>query len=182
MQNLHESRNGLQRVVVVGCCGAGKTTFSAELSRRIGIPHVKRDTLGKLGSDEYQVAVAAVVGSPGWVFDGPPYFVDDLVYSNAQLVVWLDYSRPLVVWRAVRRSVRRTFDAPEPGENGWWRLRQWVIPGGPLFAWNVYAARKREFRKLEQHPAVGEKVLRFTNPTIAGKWLSSLEPLEQPGC
>ncbi len=165
----------LQRAVVVGCCGAGKSTFSAELARRLGVPHVERDALGELGSDAYRGAVAAIVRAERWVFDGPPYFVDDLVYPAAQSVIWLDYSRTLVLWRAVRRSLRRTFAPPEPGEKRGWRLRQWIAPGGPCFAGSVYAGRRREFRQLQHRPEAVGKVLRFGGPAAAQAWLASLE-------
>jgi len=112
------------KVVVVGCCGAGKSIFSAQLARCLGVPHVERDALGELGSDAYQTAVAAVVSTQGWVFDGPPYFVDHLVYPAAQKVIWLDYSRSLVLWQVVRRSLRRTFAQPELSGDRWGRLRQ----------------------------------------------------------
>ena len=104
------------------------------------------------------------------------------MYPQAQLVVWLDYSQSVVLWRAVCRSVQRTFSAPEPGENAWWRLRQWVSPGGPLFACRVYAARKREFSELEQRSRVTAPVLRFTAPAAARAWLASLGHPDQSHC
>ena len=178
MQQPARSRQHPQRVVVVGCCGAGKTTFSAGLARRLGVPHVERDALGELGSDAYRGAVTAIVSTEGWVFDGPPYFMDDLVYSAAQSVIWLDYTRELVLWRAMRRSLQRTFAVPGTGPNGWWRLRQWVAPGGPRFAYSVYVERRREFRRLERDPRLAGKVRRFGGPIEAQGWLASLEATE----
>jgi len=168
-------RPRLQRAVVVGCCGAGKSTFSAALARRLGVPYVERDALGELGSDTYRGAVAGIVRAEGWVFDGPPYFVDDLVYPAAQRVIWLDYSRALVLWRATGRSLRRTCAAPEAGKDGWRGLRQWIAPGGPCFAGSVYAARKREFRQLQHRPDLAGKVLHLGDPAAARAWLASLE-------
>jgi hypothetical protein len=170
----HDRQGGLRRVVVIGCAGAGKSTFSEALARCLGVPHVDRDTLGEIRSDAYQGAVAAAVGTEGWVFDGAPHCVEETVYPACQLVIWLDYPRPLVVWRATRRSLRRTFGPLPPGENGWWRLRQWITPGGPRCAWCVYRDRKRRFSKLEQRPDLAGKVLRFGEPAAARAWLASL--------
>lgn len=168
----------LQRVVVIGCSGAGKSTFSALLARRLGVPHVERDALGKLGSETYRSAVADVVSADEWVFDGPPYFVDEMVYAATQRIIWLDYSRTLVLWRPIGRSLRRTFAAPESGENQLWRLRQWVAPGGPAFAYSVYAARRREFGQLQQRPELAGKLLHFRAPSAAHAWLASLQDAE----
>jgi hypothetical protein len=62
----------------------------------------------------------------------------------------------------------------EPGENGWWRLRQWIAPGGPWFAWCVYADRKRRFSELEQRPDLTGKLLRFSEAGAARAWLASI--------
>lgn len=165
----------LERVLVIGCCGAGKSIFSAELARRLDVPHVERDALGELGSDNYRNAVATIVSTQRWVFDGPPYFVEDLVYPVAQRVLWLDYSRMLVIRRAIRRAFRRTFAPLEPGKTKRWRLQQWIAPGGPRFANEVYAARKREFSHLQHRAELVGKVLQFDTPTAAKAWLASLE-------
>ena len=164
-----------QSVVVVGCCGAGKSTFSAELAFRLRVPYVERDALGKLGSDEYRAAVETMLKTDAWVFDGPPYFVDHLVYPAAQVVVCLDYSRSLVMKRAIRRSIKRTFARAEPSKNQSGRLRQWIAPGGPLFAWKTYAQRKQEFATLSEKTELSEtQILRFNHPREARDWLASL--------
>lgn len=178
-QSVPAQQQRLRRVVVVGCCGAGKSHFSAQLAHRLGLPQVERDTLGELGSDAYRGAVAAVVSEKDWVFDGPPYFVDTLVYSAAQKVVWLDYSRTRVVWQATRRALRRTFAPLPAGLSEGWRLRQWIAPGGPRFANSVYADRKREFQLLEVRPECVGKVLRFVTPADAQAWLTSLPAVEE---
>jgi hypothetical protein len=170
-----DAQEPLKRVVVVGCCGAGKTTFSRELARRLHVPYVERDGLGELGSETYRAAAAAVVEAEAWVFDGPPYYVEPLVYSAAQVVAWLDYTKPLVVGRAVRRSLGRTFGLPKPGEKAWGRLRQWIAPGGPYWAWTVYARRQREFAALADRSDLARAtVLRFGRPQQAHAWLESL--------
>src|SRR5436305_1650979 len=75
------------RIVVVGCSGAGKTRFSARLARRIGAQHIERDRLGPPTSDRFRSAVDAAVTGDRWVFDGPPYYVETLVYPAVQVVV-----------------------------------------------------------------------------------------------
>ena len=160
---------------MVGCCGAGKSTFAAELALRLCVLYIERDALGKLGSDEYRAGVGAMLKTRAWVFDGPPYFVDHLVYPVAHVVVWLDYPRSLVIKRAIRRSVKRTFALSKPDKNQSGRLHQWIAPGGSLFAWKTYAQRKREFATLSENPELSEtQILRFDHPQKARNWLASL--------
>ena len=166
--------DAFQRLIVVGCCGAGKSTFAAQLASRLAIPYVERDALGILGSDPYRAAVQSVIQTPAWVFDGPPYYVDAQVYPAAQAVIWLDYPRQVVVWRAIRRAFRRTFAPAKPGQDRWERFRQWVEAGGPYFAWSVYAERKHEFAQLQDRPDLSGKVLHFQSAARAQTWLESL--------
>lgn len=169
------SQTSFQRIVVVGCCGAGKSTFSAALARRLCLPYVERDRLGDLGSEAYRTAVDRMLTQEEWVLDGPPYYVDGLVYPAAQIVIWLDYGKTLVLWRAIRRSLRRTFCPPESEESRWWRFRQWSAPGGPCWAWQTYSQRKQEFAALSRRPELASvQVVRFGCPAEARAWLAGL--------
>jgi len=164
------------RIVVVGCPGAGKTHFSSALARRLGARHIERDRLGTLGSAEFCAAVAAAVTDDRWVFDGPPYFMETVVYPAAQVVIWLDYRRSLILARGIRRALRRTIGPLEPGQSFGDRFRQWVAPGGPRFAMAVYTQRRQESGRLQQHPELATTaILRFGTPTTAAAWLAALD-------
>jgi adenylate kinase family enzyme len=151
----------MKRVVVVGCAGAGKTTLAA--AARLSVPHLERDTPGELGSDEFRAAVADAVARDAWVFDGAPYYVEDIVYERAQFVVALDYPRRVVMRRVVSRALRQ----PDP--------RSWRDPHHPVrWAWSVWAERRREIADLERRPELASaQVIRLRSPTAARRWLAS---------
>ena len=152
----------LKRVVVVGCAGAGKTTLAAALATRLGVPHVERDALG---SDEFRAAVAEAVALDGWVFDGAPYYVEDVVYRRAESVVALDYPRRVVMRRVVRRALLRP-DA-----------RSWRDPHHPVrWAWSVWAERRREIADLERRPELASaQLIRLSSPAAARRWLETVQ-------
>jgi adenylate kinase family enzyme len=154
----------LKRVVVVGCAGAGKTTLSGALAARLGVPHIERDELGELGSPEYRAAVADVADRDEWVFDGAPYYVDEVVYRRAQLVVALDYPRRVVMRRVVWRALRRP-DA-----------RSWRDPEHPVrWAWSVWTERRREIADFERRPELASaQIVRLGSPADARRWLSAI--------
>ena len=151
--------------MVVGCAGAGKTTLAAALAARLGVPHVERDELGELGGDEYRDAVAEVAAGEGWVFDGAPYYADEVLYPRADLVVALDYPRRVVMRRVVSRAVRR----PDS--------RSWRDPHHPVrWAWSVWAERRREIAELERRPELASaQVVRLESPSAARRWLAGLQ-------
>ena len=102
----------MQRVVVLGRGGAGKSTFARELGRITGLPAVELDevfwsaTLEPLGHAEWADAQAALVAGERWILDGDlgPYDVLDVRLARADTVVVLDYAFVRCAWRAVRRS------------------------------------------------------------------------------
>lgn len=163
-----------RRVVVIGCPGAGKTRFSALLARRIAARHIERDRLGTLGSEAFCAAVASAIAGDCWVFDGPPYYMEAEVYAAAQIVIWLDYRRSLILARSICRALRRTVGVLEPGQTFADRFRQWIAPGGPRFMLAVYDERRHEFGRLSQHPILERTiVLRFGTPSEAAGWLAA---------
>jgi adenylate kinase family enzyme len=98
--------------VVTSASGNGGTTFSRELAVRMGVPFHELDALfWKPGwvestADEFRALLEPIVASEAWVVDGSYQGkIGDLVFRNADLVVWLDL--PWYVW--LPRQLRRTF-------------------------------------------------------------------------
>jgi hypothetical protein len=101
-------------VVVIGCAGSGKSTLARQLAGRTGLPLVERDGLGEEGSPGYLSAMAEMAARPRWILDGAPYYADELVYAAADTVVFLDYSKALVLLAgAAAHGGHRS--APPPG-------------------------------------------------------------------
>ena len=107
----------MRRVSVVGNSGSGKTTFAADLARRMGVPHLELDSVFHqpgwvpLPPGEFRARVAEFAAAPGWVIDGNYTSVRDIVWDRADTVVWLDPPRWRVIrqvtWRTLRRAVTR---------------------------------------------------------------------------
>jgi hypothetical protein len=45
------------------------------------------------------------VSRPRWILDGGPYYVEDLVYPATDTVIVLDYAKPVVMCRVLRRTL-----------------------------------------------------------------------------
>jgi adenylate kinase family enzyme len=169
-----------RRIAVRGASGAGKTTFSAELARRLGVPHVELDALHhgpnwtEASPAELQARVrAALAAAPGgWVVDGNyERKIGRLVVDQADTVVWLDLPLPLLLRRLTARSVRRIVRGTElwNGNRETWRGLLWGRDS--LVPWTVRAY----FRQRAQWPAVlagHPGVVRLRSPEAARDWLS----------
>jgi adenylate kinase family enzyme len=108
----------MQRVSLVGVSGAGKTTVGRKLAASLGVPFVELDAIFhqpdwvELPRDDFREQVSAALAAPGWVVDGNYSAVRDLVWDQADTVVWLDLPRRLVMRRVILRTLRR--EKPRP--------------------------------------------------------------------
>jgi len=100
-----------RRIVVAGTSGAGKTTVAVALSGRLGIPHTDIDGLyhgpGWVPRPEFADDVAALVAGEEWVTEWQYSAVRPLLLARADLLVWLDLTRAVVMRQIVPRTLRR---------------------------------------------------------------------------
>jgi len=164
--------------VVIGCAGSGKSTLARQLADQTGLPLVERDGLGVEGSAGYLSAIAEMVARPRWILDGAPYYADELVYSAADTVVFLDYPKTVVLWRVLRRTARVEVLRRPVGAHRPQGLSALGDPEHPVrWAWTSHADRHREGLALMARPdLVQAEILRFTRPAMARRWLRQRAP------
>ena len=97
----------MQRVVVMGSGGSGKTTVANALSDKTGLPVVHLDPLywragwTPVPKDEALRDLEAIVASDRWILDGNFLSEDgiDPRFERADTVIFLDLPRALCIWR-----------------------------------------------------------------------------------
>lgn len=135
----------LRRVLVVGPPGVGKSWVASRLARHLDLAHTELDGFklrpGKTLAAPAEVAAAVqdLCNRGEWLLDGN-WSDDDFaaaVWDRADLVVWLDYPRPVVMSQVIRRSVRRLVRREE--YFGWRdSLRDWLSPTHPIrWSWHT---------------------------------------------
>jgi adenylate kinase family enzyme len=151
----------VRRVLVIGSCGSGKTTFARELSRRASLPFVELDALFHGPSwtkrPTFEADVDAATREERWVVDGNYHPVRDLLWSRADTIVWLDLPRWLAEARVVGRSFIRWVARVElwngNRESG---PQRWLDHDHPIrWGWKKHA----EYRTVYAQ--------RFTDPAFA---------------
>lgn len=169
-----------RRVLVAGTSGSGKSTLAGKLAALWELEHFEIDGLfhgpGWVPREEFAADVERFTARPGWVTEWQYHAVRPLLALRADLLVWLDYPRHVVVRRVVARTVRRRMFRQElwngNREPGLWRVfvdRDHII----RWAWRTHAATPaRVAELLEQRPEL--PVVRLRSPAECEAWLAAL--------
>lgn len=163
------------RILVAGTSGSGKTTLAATIGARLGISQVEIDGLFHRPDwtqhESFEADVDALCARPAWVTEWQYSAVRERLAARADLVVWLDLPRAIVMSRVVRRTVRRRL------------LRQELWNGNiepPL--WTIITQRDHIVRWAwsTQHKTVGRiAALRERRPELAIVHLRSTREVDQ---
>jgi adenylate kinase family enzyme len=88
----------LERIVIVGKPGAGKTTLAAQLASRLSLRNIELDGISwqanwvQLPKNDMRERVSEAITVTGdWVLDGNYHSVHDIVWARADTLIWLDY-------------------------------------------------------------------------------------------
>jgi hypothetical protein len=171
----------VQRVLVAGVSGSGKTTFAQRLAARAALPYHEMDALfhgpSWVRRPTFEQDVAEICAGEAWVFDSHGYSdVRDLVWGRADTVVWLAYSRPVVMVRVLRRSSDRAWRRTPMFNGNTEGFRDWLDPEHPVqWAWTQFGARENDMlaRFADPRYAALTKV-RLGSPRLAERWLDTV--------
>jgi adenylate kinase family enzyme len=171
----------MQRIVVTGSTGAGKSTLARALARRLGVPHVELDALywdpnwTAAPRDVLMArAEAALPVDSGWVTDGNYRSLREISWSRADTLVWLDYPLPLVFWRLTVRCFSRGIRRTELFNGNREELWKHFFTRESLFLWlmKTHHSRGREIEAGLTRPEYSHlRVHRFRWPKQAQTWL-----------
>lgn len=175
----------MQRIVVVGACGSGKTTFAAALAARLGVPRVELDALHwgprwtPVPRATLRTRVDAATAAPAWVVDGNYSSLRDLTWGRADTLIWLDYPLPLVLARLVRRALTRMWRREELWGTG--NREQWgnvFFARDSLLRWAIgqHRRQRRRYPTLLAGEFAHLRHYRFRSPTAAATWLQAVTP------
>jgi len=174
------------RIVVVGTSGAGKTTLAKAIAAKFDLPRIELDqlhwgpnwqALTESNPTEFIRRVDAATTAEMWVSDGNYGVVRDLIWSRATHLVWLDYSRAVIMYRVFKRSFARAFDQEELWAGNKEDWRRWMRPSHPIrWAWRTWKDQRARFEQLLSNAQYSHLVvLRLRAPHEAAGVVARIE-------
>lgn len=153
-------------MIVLGNSGSGKSTVAKDIARILDLPRLELDSVMHRGGWDsgrgagFREEVAEFARGENWVIDGnyTSEGTREVVWTRAEVVVWLDLPRWRIMPRVVLRTLRRIIT----------RERLW---GGPREPWTNLYSRDR-YRNIilwswTNHGHVREK---FEHELAEGEW------------
>ena len=170
----------MQRVLVVGQSGSGKTTAAVRIAAALQVPRVELDALhhGPRWVPRETFVEDADLATTGdaWVVDGNYAALRDLLWSRADTVVWLDLPRTTTLRRALTRTARRIVLRTELWHGNRERLSTVLRASHPIrWTWQTHARHRAEYEaRIADSCWAHLRVARLRTPAEVRRWLDAL--------
>lgn len=166
----------MKRILIVGCCGAGKTTLSYVLSNLTKLPVIHLDKEYYLpewvtpNEDTWVEKVNMLISKPEWIIEGNYASSLDARLSRADTIIFLDYPRFTCVSRVLLRTLK-TFRKTRPDmAQGCKERFNWDFF---KYVWNFHKTmHPRIITSITNHPEV--TLVHLRNDKDAEKYIDSL--------
>lgn len=166
----------MERVLIIGSNGAGKSTFAFRLAEKTGLPLIHIDQIYWRGAwdvtpvNEFDRRVQAEAQKPRWIIEGNNLRSLPRRLDCADTVFWFEFPPPLCVLNILRRE---------------WTYRGRVRPDMPdrcvsrwdmKFLRSVWTFNRKNHRQISSllQSAVNIRVIRFTSRRQAERYLNTL--------
>src|SRR5262245_48104279 len=173
----------LRRISVVGTSCSGKSTFARELATLLRSRHVDLDSLNwgpnwtPVPAAQFQERLEEALGEERWVTSGNYTSSQSWYLSKGTAVIWLNYPFPLILWRALKRTIGRILSRETLHAGNHETFRNAFMSRNSIFLWVITSHRRRSRwnRKLfdgSEYPSLRRIELR--SPTAARLFIHAI--------
>lgn len=171
--------SSMNKILIIGSCGAGKSTLARRLGERLGLRVIHLDRhywhpgWQPTPKEAWREVVRGLMQGDRWIMDGNYGGTFDIRFPEADTIIDLDYSTPRCLGRAVKRRLLYPFNGrPDMSDGCPERLFELDFYHYILFF------RKRHRPRIEkayQGYGDGKAIHQFRNPSELERWLAALD-------
>lgn len=123
----------MKKVIIIGCPGAGKSTFARKLSAKTDLPLYYLDMIWHrhdrttLSREEFVRCIEQIMSGDKWIIDGNYIHTLPLRLSRCDSVFFLDFPLDICLSGAEERIRKEREDMPWTDDRMDPEFRQWII-------------------------------------------------------
>ena len=142
----------MERIMIIGCGGAGKSTLARQLGEKTGIPVVHLDQIWwspgnwqHLSREEFDRRLMTEVEKPRWILDGNFNRTLELRLEKCDTVVYLDSNRWVCLKNWIGRVIKNWGHARADMAEG---CNEWFDPEMVRWLWRFNRDNRKRYYEL----------------------------------
>ena len=168
----------MERVMIIGCGGAGKSTLARKLGEKTGLPVVHLDQIfwspgnwNHMEKADFDAALELEMEKDRWIIDGNYNRTLPMRLSRCDTVIYLDFTRMRCLTGWIGRVIKNWGHAREDMAPG---CNEWFDPEMAGWIWNFNKQNRKRYHQLLRE-ANGVEVFVFKNRRGVEQFLNQLE-------
>ena len=167
----------MERVMIIGCGGAGKSTLARKLGEKTGLPVVHLDQIWwapgnwqHIEKPEFDEKLALELQKPRWILDGNFNRTIEARLEVCDTVIYLDYPRLVCIKNWLGRVLKNWgHHRPDMTEG----CNEWIDPEFVKWIWNFNKNNRARYYEL-LNGAEDKKVVILKSRRQAERFLTEL--------
>ena len=142
----------MERVIIIGCGGAGKSTLARKLGEKTGLPVIHLDQIWwspgnwhHLEREEFDARLMEEIEQPQWILDGNFNRTLEMRLEKCDTVIYLDFPRLVCLKNWLSRVIKNWGHARADMGEG---CTEWFDPEFAVWIWNFNKNNRQRYHAL----------------------------------
>ncbi len=167
----------MERIAIIGSCGAGKSTLAKSLGQKLALPIIHLDSYYwranwvETPKNEWDTLHQKLLQGECSIIDGNYGSTMDIRLEAADTIIWLDFPRNLCLWRIIKRYLQYRGNVRDDMAAGCRERLTWEFL---LYVYNFPRQQRPQIiSRLNQHQ-YSKKIVILKNPNQVKTFLEEI--------